>query len=191
MTRPDALWLVCWAVGGIVLMSLVPSKRPDRIFPAIPPMCLLLVYVLRETQSLPAWKTCKIAVGLLATAVAISGAYTVWNLMDARREQEGGLVEFSERVRFFAKQHGLRFAIASGKDEGMLLYLNQTIFAKYRDAEKAWRDGNLDALVLNAQDFSRNSAGLAPWELWDASRSEGDDKNSQYFFIVRKQEHAP
>jgi hypothetical protein len=39
---PDTFWLLCWSIGGLVLMSLIPSKRVDRIFPVIPPLCLLL-----------------------------------------------------------------------------------------------------------------------------------------------------
>src|SRR6266536_3262461 len=39
---PDTLCLLCWSVGGLILMSLIPSKRVDRIFPIIPPLCLLL-----------------------------------------------------------------------------------------------------------------------------------------------------
>jgi hypothetical protein len=38
---PDTFWLLCWSVGGLILMSLIPSKRVDRIFPIIPPLCLL------------------------------------------------------------------------------------------------------------------------------------------------------
>jgi hypothetical protein len=39
---PETFWLLCWSVGGLILMSLIPSKRVDRIFPIIPPLCLLL-----------------------------------------------------------------------------------------------------------------------------------------------------
>jgi 4-amino-4-deoxy-L-arabinose transferase-like glycosyltransferase len=39
---PDTFWLLCWGLGGLIVMSLIPSKRVDRIFPAIPPLCLLL-----------------------------------------------------------------------------------------------------------------------------------------------------
>src|SRR6187455_183157 len=39
---PETFWLVCWSIGGLVVMSLIPSKRVDRIFPVIPPLCLLL-----------------------------------------------------------------------------------------------------------------------------------------------------
>ena len=39
---PETFWLLCWSIGGLVVMSLIPSKRVDRIFPVIPPLCLLL-----------------------------------------------------------------------------------------------------------------------------------------------------
>jgi hypothetical protein len=39
---PDTFWLLCWGLGGLIVMSLIPSKRGDRIFPVIPPLCLLL-----------------------------------------------------------------------------------------------------------------------------------------------------
>ncbi len=39
---PETFWLICWVFGGLILMSIIPSKRVDRIFPIIPPLCLLL-----------------------------------------------------------------------------------------------------------------------------------------------------
>src|SRR5262245_14998161 len=39
---PEMFWLLCWSLGGLIVMSLIPSKRVDRIFPVIPPLCLLL-----------------------------------------------------------------------------------------------------------------------------------------------------
>jgi hypothetical protein len=39
---PEAVWLVCLIFGGLIVMSIIPSKRVDRIFPIIPPLCLLL-----------------------------------------------------------------------------------------------------------------------------------------------------
>ena len=38
----ETFWLLCWILGGLIVMSVVPSKRVDRIFPIIPPLCLLL-----------------------------------------------------------------------------------------------------------------------------------------------------
>jgi 4-amino-4-deoxy-L-arabinose transferase-like glycosyltransferase len=39
---PETFWLLCWSIGGLIVMSLIPSKRVDRIYPVIPPLCLLL-----------------------------------------------------------------------------------------------------------------------------------------------------
>src|SRR6478609_946280 len=39
---PEMFFLVTWVVGGIAVMSLIPSKRVDRIFPVVPALCLLL-----------------------------------------------------------------------------------------------------------------------------------------------------
>ena len=39
---PETFWLICWSIGGLIAMSLIPSKRVDRIFPIVPPLCLLL-----------------------------------------------------------------------------------------------------------------------------------------------------
>jgi 4-amino-4-deoxy-L-arabinose transferase-like glycosyltransferase len=39
---PETFWLLCWSLGGLIVMSLISSKRVDRIFPLIPPLCLLL-----------------------------------------------------------------------------------------------------------------------------------------------------
>src|SRR2546421_207915 len=36
---PETFWLLCWSVGGLATMSLIPSKRVDRIFPVILPLC--------------------------------------------------------------------------------------------------------------------------------------------------------
>ena len=38
----ETFWLLCWNLGGLIAMSLIPSKRVDRIFPIVPPLCLLL-----------------------------------------------------------------------------------------------------------------------------------------------------
>ena len=44
------LWLICWAAGGLLCMTLVPSKRTDRIFPAVPPLCLVLTALLSAAR---------------------------------------------------------------------------------------------------------------------------------------------
>jgi len=48
---PDTFWLLCWSLGGLIVMSLIPSKRVDRIFPVIPPLCLLLAAQIAQRNS--------------------------------------------------------------------------------------------------------------------------------------------
>src|SRR5204862_2729367 len=51
---PETFWLLCWSLGGLLAMSLIPSKRVDRIFPVLPPLCLLLA-----TQVAGRYASCK------------------------------------------------------------------------------------------------------------------------------------
>ncbi len=48
---PETFWLLCWSLGGLVVMSLIPSKRVDRIFPVVPPLCLLLAAQIAKWSS--------------------------------------------------------------------------------------------------------------------------------------------
>jgi hypothetical protein len=48
---PETVWLACWSIGGLIVMSLIPSKRVDRIFPVIPPLCLLLASQVSRSNS--------------------------------------------------------------------------------------------------------------------------------------------
>ena len=45
---PETFWLVAWSLGGLLVMSFVPSKRIDRVFPIVPPLCLLLAAQVAE-----------------------------------------------------------------------------------------------------------------------------------------------
>ncbi|MEA3189201.1 MAG: hypothetical protein QOD99_3031 [Chthoniobacter sp.] len=180
-----ALWLVCWSVGGLVVMSVVPSKRPDRIFPVVPPLCLLLVHGLRELHT-SSWPAKRVVAVCIAVALFASGGYTVFNIVKDYRSHEGLLAEFGARVRERAQQNGLRYLVTTSKDEGMLLYLRKAEFSKPRDAIAAWKAGEIDALVLNKKDFENGLSALAPWLVADQS-GVGASKNSQYFFVVRNQ----
>src|SRR5213593_3489497 len=48
---PRTFWLLCWSLGGLLAMSLIPSKRVDRIFPIVPPLCLLLAAQIAKHNS--------------------------------------------------------------------------------------------------------------------------------------------
>ncbi len=176
--RPELLWLTCWALGGLVVMSLVPSKRPDRIFPVIPPFCLLLPAML----SCVGERRARLAAGAVALAVVASVGYSIFNVVRGYRTDQGTLVRFGEEVRAAARQHGWRYGITGTKDEGMMLYLRRTQFVE--DAEKKWKRGEIDALVLPERELKRNGKDFEPYTLENESR-KAPEKSSRYFFIGR------
>src|SRR5262249_39950659 len=101
---PETFWLICWSIGGLIVMSLIPSKRVDRIFPVIPPLCLLLAAQLalrnscshgpagRSSTTVESEETAHRAVATttafyqwsaiaLVFAMFFTGAYTGWKVI--------------------------------------------------------------------------------------------------------------
>jgi 4-amino-4-deoxy-L-arabinose transferase-like glycosyltransferase len=151
--RPETLWLVCWSIGALVVMSIIPSKRVDRIFPVVPPLCLLLGAQVAALGEIERWqtKTRPWLAGALLFAVLFTGGYVAWKLGQARAARSDVLVQFSKRVRAEAEKHHWRYEVVGGREEGMLLYLRRPHFVKPEDAQQAWQAGQLDALVIRNQ----------------------------------------
>ncbi len=159
--EPETVWLVCWSVGGLILMSLIPSKRVDRIFPVIPPLCLLLGAQVARALEDERWRVRIqpwLAVSLIF-AVLFTGGYAGWKIGVARHEQSDALVQFAQRVRSEAAERQWRYAVVGGREEGMLLYLRRDHFLSPKEAVAQWKAGQLDALVV------RNHP-VHPWRDW-------------------------
>ncbi len=151
--KPATVWLVCWSVGGLLLMSVIPSKRVDRIFPILPPLCLLLGAQVARAFEKERWRA-KVGPWLgasLVFAVLFTGGYAAFKLGTARRERSDVLVQFSRQVRAEATERNWRFAVVGGREEGMLLYLRRDHFLPPNDAVAQWKAGQLDALVVRNQ----------------------------------------
>jgi len=142
---PETFWLLCWSVGGLIMMSLIPSKRVDRIFPVIPPLCLLLA---AQVALVRVYRWSAIA---LAFAILFTGGYTGWKIITGYRDHRDALAVFGRNIRHQAEAHHWRYEVVSAKDEGLLLYLRKTHFVKPGDAIKEWNTGNLDALVASKE----------------------------------------
>ena len=148
---PETFWLLCWSVGGLIVMSLIPSKRVDRIFPVIPPLCLLLSRA----------ESCALARRLSLQSRYLARGACCCNLFHRRLHRLEGdhrLSRSSRRARRFwkkfrheAEAHHWRYEVVSAKDEGLLLYLRKTDFVKPADAITEWNTGNLDALVASKE----------------------------------------
>jgi 4-amino-4-deoxy-L-arabinose transferase-like glycosyltransferase len=174
---PETLWLLCWSIGGLIVMSLIPSKRVDRIFPVLPPLCLLLAAQVAprnscsqgsagpSSPSVEPENTARRAVATrtalarvyrwsalaLALAILFTGGYTGWKVITGYRNHRDALAVFGRNVRHEAEAHHWRYEVISAKDEGLLLYLRKTHFVEPADAITEWNAGNLDALVASKE----------------------------------------
>jgi 4-amino-4-deoxy-L-arabinose transferase-like glycosyltransferase len=167
---PETLWLLSWSLGGLIMMSLIPSKRVDRIFPIIPPFCLLLAaQVSGRDAALQCQSGSDRPVGAarrpyvwsviaLAFAILSTGGYTTWKIATGYHDHRDALAVFGRDVRREAEAHHWRYEVVSAKHEGLLLYLQKTHFVEPDRAIAQWNGGNLDALVASTE----KAPGLMP-----------------------------
>jgi 4-amino-4-deoxy-L-arabinose transferase-like glycosyltransferase len=210
---PETFWLLCWSIGGLIVMSLIPSKRVDRIFPVIPPLCLLLAAqvakrnfcshgpVGRSSRSVESQESAHRAVGIrtamahvyrwsiiaLLFAILFTGGYTGWKVVTGYRDHRDALAVFGRNIRHEAEAHRWRYEVVSAKDEGLLLYLQKTHFVDPPDAVTEWNTGNLDALVVSkekAAALMRDLQGAALSQL-ESSQREQHHQGRGYVLITR------
>ena len=153
---PEIAWLICWSLGGLLVMSLIPSKRVDRIFPIIPPLCLLLAAQFSRLTRYPELRPrmSKWAAIALIVACVSTSAYAGHKVITAYREDRGALARFGAHVRREAAANRWRYEVVGRREEGMLLYLHRTRFLKPAEAVEAWNTGLLDALVVAAEELT-------------------------------------
>jgi 4-amino-4-deoxy-L-arabinose transferase-like glycosyltransferase len=179
---PARIWLVCWAVGGLVFMSLVPSKRADRIFPVIPPLCLLAAATLVPLLDKRFGR--RLTFGTIAAAALITTASAAYSITMDVRGQHDCLVRFGELARRTAAADPSKLAVMNSKDEGLLLYTRQIHFTEPDDALAAWRAGTIDWLILNEADFKKHREKLEPFTKL-AEVAKAPEKSSGYVLLER------
>jgi 4-amino-4-deoxy-L-arabinose transferase-like glycosyltransferase len=184
---PETLWLICWSLGGLVVMSLIPSKRVDRIFPVIPPLCLLLAAQLgagreNESRQKRVWLSSAAA---LALSILFTTIYTGIKITTGYRQHRGALVQFGGQVRAEADKHRWRYEVVSAGDEGLLLYLHRLHFVNPEQAVAEWNRGNIDAVIV-AEDAVPNLLH----QLHDAAlsqlRSPPNGNNKTVYVVLRR-----
>lgn len=183
--RPEVLWLACWAIGGLLCMTFVPSKRVDRIFPVIPPFCLLLVAMVAACQcgqKIRAW--CGAAI---VGAVLFSGVYFCGIVVIGYKDDNSVLVRFGrEAQRLAAENGGLPVAVVNGRDEGMFMYCDADRFSGPQASLRAWQEGKSAVLVLPARRLQGDLATLAnvPPTL-DTGKVDKNEK--RYLLFLRRE----
>ena len=147
---PEIVWLIGWGLGGLIMLSLIPSKRVDRIFPVIPPLCLLLAAQLGAArqdemirQRIWRWSWFALISSILFTTICTGIKVTA-----GYRGHRDALVRFARDVRGEAEQHHWHYEVISTVDEGLLLYLRRLHFVRPEAAITEWNRGNIDALVV-------------------------------------------
>jgi 4-amino-4-deoxy-L-arabinose transferase-like glycosyltransferase len=191
---PEMVWLACWILGGLLIMSLIPSKRVDRIFPIIPPLALLVATLFARC-----WNTAELrqrasqwsAVALIC-AMIFSGGYVGARVLAGYQADRGALADFGRRVREEARVHQWRYEVIGRRtdegrmDEGLLLYLRRTRFFRSEDVIARWNAGELDAVIAPEEErprLLRDLPGSIPSRLrsWDNE----NDTTPRYVLLTR------
>src|SRR4029077_6523446 len=142
------------------LMSIIPSKRVDRIFPVIPPLFLWVAtqaarFLNGEKQRA---RNLRWATAILALAVLFSGGFGASRVVRPYRDHRDALSIFGRRVREEAARNHWRYEAVGSTDEGLPLYLMRPHFLKPEEAIAKWNNGEIDALAIPANqtlDFIR------------------------------------
>ena len=208
---PEIFWLVCWTIGGLIVMSLIPSKRVDRIFPIVPPLCLLLAAqiatrnscshgsVSRSTKSVGSEQTASKAVGTedrptrlyrlsaaaLLLATLFTSGYTIAKVVWGYRDHRDALVVFGKNVRHEAEARHWHYEVVSAKDEGLLLYLRKTDFIQSDRAVAEWNNGNLDAIIASTEKAPGLMSRLRGATLSRVKSNGKTEHDTSYLLITR------
>jgi 4-amino-4-deoxy-L-arabinose transferase-like glycosyltransferase len=157
---PGTFWLLAWSLGGLLVMSCVPSKRIDRIFPIVPPLCLLLAAAvghLRKQERLRVI-TDPLCIGAVILACVFTTGYAANRIVVAHREHRDAFAGFGRDVVRAVAEHGWRYSVVGGDDEGMALYVRRTELLEPDQGIAEWNGGKVDALVVPEDEMP----GLVP-----------------------------
>ena len=217
--EPGTLWLICWAAGGLLFMSLVPSKRVDRIFPAVPPLCLVLTALLiRAQRQAEAEGGGGGTAGARSMVVAMAGDR--WPLRWSRWTVGGALLltigttasgvaqvyyghanapeVFAARVRAATSDRGQRVEVVVGRspvetDSTMLVYLRRLSFLGPAEAIQQWSLGKLDAVVLTTKALENAGGPAGLLDPFAPSQPElaSPQANPPYLLISSRMRPAP
>ncbi|MEP6685493.1 MAG: hypothetical protein ABJB22_01840 [Verrucomicrobiota bacterium] len=185
---PEMMWLVCWSVGGLLVMSLIPSKRVDRIFPIVPPLALLVAALFSRCWSNPELRprVARWSAVSLICAMIFCGIYIAANVVFGYQNHRSALHDFGRAVREEAVTQHWQYEVIGGNDEGLLLYLRRPRFAELKDVIAKWNAGQLDAVVAPEEErprLLRDLPGSIPSRL--RSWEKESDRTPRYVLLTR------
>ena len=188
----DIFWLICWSLGGLIVMSLVPSKRVDRIFPVVPPLCLLLgaqVGLGLTAQGIRGRVYQWSATALLFAFLFTTG-YCLWRVVPGYLYQRDALVTFGRAVRQEAARYHWRYEVVLSQNwtgtESMLLYLQKPHFFPLDKAVEEWNGGKIQALVIPEDQVSPAMAALRQANIAPLRTSKRKDLHAPSYVLVTR-----
>lgn len=184
---PDTFWLIAWSLGGLLVMSFVPSKRIDRIFPIVPPLCLLLATIigqLQKKENLRAIVDRCCAIAIVLGAIFTSG-YAVQKIGSADRERRDAYAVFGRGVMREVTAHNWRYGVIGGEEEGILLYVRRMEFLEPAQAAADWNAGRLDALVVPNDEIDALISQLQGQPKKQLTSGPAGRYGKRYFLLVR------
>jgi 4-amino-4-deoxy-L-arabinose transferase-like glycosyltransferase len=182
---PEMLWLFLWIFGGLIVMSIIPSKRVDRIFPIVPPLCLLLATQIgnalnneRIGRRVLQWSGAALVLSIL-----FASGYSGFKVFTGYRDHRDALVIFGFNVQ---KATGYpKIEVLESKDEGLLLYLEQLHFVSRQRAIAEWNGGGTNALVVPEQKAAALIQELQNAKIAPLKSETRADQPSNYVLIGR------
>jgi len=188
LRRRETLWLACAFCGGLVVMSLIPSKRPDRIYPLVPLLSVLvaaLAGAVPAAHALARWRTRWLAVA----AVALAAGHVAYAAIKAGRDygaREHALVSFGRQARARANRADLPLAILKpvALHTGMALYARDTRVVDAGQAAREWAAGRTCALIVGASDLAWGQSALEGAAV--ALASDNTNSSEERHFLLTK-----
>lgn len=158
MEDAGARWLVVWTGVALLLMSFVPNKRADRIFPIVAPFALLMAHGVVACQWCDRWRLGRIIGVLTIGAFLVWGSYTVYWQLDTRNQEKN-----EELARYEMCREAIRFARSAKKDlsivgpisdrnQSLLTYLRCTTPLVRGEVENALQAGGAVLMPLTEAD---------------------------------------
>lgn len=138
--NPAWCWLVCWNLGAMIMMSVIPNKRVDRIYPVIPSLSVFLGYTIGILQQHRVFLFHKnwsqLIPGWTLGAMLLWSGYTCAEVIHSYRLPTNALAAFCARIRHVYPAFN-QTMIITDYNEGFQCYLQQTERINPADAATA------------------------------------------------------
>jgi 4-amino-4-deoxy-L-arabinose transferase-like glycosyltransferase len=163
-----ARWLVIWTGVALLLMSLVPNKRVDRIFPIVAPLALIAAHFLAAAtgSKVGLWSPHKVIGTLTVISFLTWGGYTAYWHLDTRNQEKNeeiarrDLCKQITRHSHSAAQDIRIVGPISDLNQSLLTYLRCTRMIKMEMLKDELGKGSAILMPL-PRDYSTNE----PWRV--------------------------